>query len=111
MSKRKVLLNYDSAIALLGFSFIMGFYIFLFHYELSDYVTSFIVGAVIVPFKYIGNKTSIICIIYTTLTSFIFVFVTYVEYLRFINLLLCWDVKTNPDLSIVANLSHFITGI
>ena len=111
MSKRKVLLNYGSAIALLGVSFIMVFYIFLFHYELSDYVTSFIVGAVIVPFKYIGNKTSIICIIYATLTSFIFVFVTYVEYLRFINLLLCWDVETNPDLSIVANLSHFITGI
>ena len=97
MSKRKVLLNHDSAIALLGVSFIICFYVFLFHYELSNYVTSSIVGAIIAPFKYVGNKISIIYTIYTTLISLILLFVTYIEYLRFINLLLSGDVETIPE--------------
>ena len=71
-------------------------HIFLFLFELSNYVTSFVVGAIVVPFKYIGNKTSMIFTRYTTLIFFILSLVTYTEYLRFINLLLCGDIETNP---------------
>ena len=69
---------------------------FLFLFELSNYVTSFVVGAIVVPFKYTGNETSMIFTGYATLVSFILFFVTYTEYLRFKNLLLCADIETNP---------------
>ena len=95
MSKRKLLLNHDSATMLLGVSFIMCMHIFLFLFELSNYVTSFVVGAIVVPFKYIGNKTSMIFTRYTTLIFFILSFVTYTEPLHFKNLL-CGDIETNP---------------
>ena len=61
MSKRTLLLNHDSATVLLGVSFWIYMHIFLFLFELCNYVTSFVVGAIVVPFKYIGNKTSMIC--------------------------------------------------
>ena len=96
MSKRKLLLSHDSAIVLFGVSFIMCMHIFLFIFELSNYVASFVVGTIAVPFKYIGNKTSMIFTRYTTLVLFIVSLVTYTEYLRFINLLLCGDIETNP---------------
>ena len=70
-------------------------HIFLFLFELSNYVTSFVVRAIAVPFKYIGNKTSMIFTRYTTLIFFILSPVTCTEYLRFINLL-CGDIETNP---------------
>ena len=96
MSKRKLLLNHDSAKASLSVSFIMCLHIF-FLFELSNYLT-LVAGAIIVPFKYIGNETSIICTRYTTLIFFILLFVTYIEYLHFINLLLCGDIETNPGI-------------
>ena len=71
MSKRKHLLNHDSATVLFGVGFIMCMYIFLFLLELSNYVTSFVLGAIAVPFKYIGNKASMIFTRYTTLIFFI----------------------------------------
>ena len=42
----------------------------LFLFELNNYVTSFVVGAIVVPFKYIGNKTSMLFTRYTTLIFF-----------------------------------------
>ena len=109
MPKRKLVLNHDSATVLLGVRFIMCIQIFLFLLELSNYVTSVFVGAIAVPFKYIGNKTSTICTRYATLIFFILFFVTYAEYLGFKNLVAV--LKVILDLSIRANLSHFITGI
>ena len=109
ISKRKLLLNHDSATVLLRVSFIMCMHIFLFLLELSNYVTSLVVGATVFPFKYIGNKTSMIYTRYTTLIFFILSFVTYSEYLRFKNLLVI--LKLLLDLSVGANLSHFITGV
>ena len=109
ISKRKLLLNHDSATVLLRVSFIMCMHIFLFLLELSNYVTSLVVGATVFPFKYIGNKTSMIYTRYTTLIFFILSFVTYSEYLRFENLLVI--LKLLLDLSVGANLSHFITGV
>ena len=96
MSKRKLLLKHGSATTLISVSFIMCMHIFFFIFELSNYVTSFVVGANVVPFKYIGNKTSMIFTRYTTLIFFILFFVTYIEYLSFKNFLLCGDIKTNP---------------
>ena len=66
-----------------------------FLFELSNYVTSFVVAAIALPFKYIDNKTSIIFTRYTTLIFFILSLVTYTEYLRFINLLLCGNIENN----------------
>ena len=109
MSKRKLLLNHDSATVLRRVSFIMCMHIFLFLLELSNYVTSLVVGATVFPFKYIGNKTSMIYTRYTTLIFFILSFATYSEYLRFKNLLVI--LKLLLDLSVGANLSHFITGV
>ena len=61
MSKRKLLYSmfYSlySITALLDVSFIICLHIFLFLLELSNYVTSIVVGAIAVPFKYVGNKT------------------------------------------------------
>ena len=94
--KENFFLNHDSATALLSVSFIMCFHIFLFLYELSSCVISFVVGAILVPFKYIGNETWKNCIRYTTLTFFILFFVTYIKHLRFINLFLCGDIEINP---------------
>ena len=74
----------------------MCMHIFLFLLELRSYVTSFIVGAIVVPFKYIGNKTFMIFTRCTTLIFFTLSLVTYTEYLRFIKLLLCGDVEINP---------------
>ena len=96
MLKRKHFLNHDSATVLFGVGFIMCMHTFLFFLELSNYVTSFVVGAIAVPFKYTGNKTSMIFTRYTTLIFFILSLVTYTEYFRFINLFLCSDIKTNP---------------
>ena len=76
MSNRKLLLNHDSGTVSIGVSFIMCMHIFLFLSELSNYVTSFVVGAIVVPFKYIGNKTSIIFTSYKPLIFFILSFVT-----------------------------------
>ena len=70
-------------------------HIFIFLLELSNQFTSFVVEAIAVPFKYIGNKTFIIFTRHTTLIFFILPFVTYTEYLRFINLLLCCGIETN----------------
>ena len=109
MSKRKLLLNHDSATVLLRVSFIMYMHIFLFLLELSNYVTSLVVGAIVFPFKYIGKKTSMIFTRYTTLIFCILSFVTYSGYLRFKNLLVI--LKLLLDLSVGANLSHFITGV
>ena len=80
MSKRKLLLNHDSATVLLGASFIMCIHIYFFLFELSNYVTSFVVGAIVVPFRYVGSKTSMIVAKYTTLVFFNFSFFTYTEY-------------------------------
>ena len=96
MSKRKLLLNHDSATVLCGFSFIVCMHLFLFLFDLSNHVTSFVVGAIVVPFKYIGSKTFMVFTRYTTLIFFILPFVTYTEYLRFISLLLCGDIESNP---------------
>ena len=74
----------------------MYVHIFLFLFELSNYVTSFVVGAIAVPFKDIGNKTSMIFTRYRTLIFFILSLVTHTEYLRFTNRLLCGDIETNP---------------
>ena len=76
MSKRKLLLNYDSGTVSIGVSFIMCMHIFLFLSELSNYVTFFVVGAIVVPFKYIGNKASIVFTRYKPLIFFILSFVT-----------------------------------
>ena len=95
MSKRKHLLNHDPATVLFGVGFIMWLHIFIFLLELSNQFTSFVVEAIAVPFKYIGNKTFIIFTRHTTLIFFILPFVTYTEYLRFINLLLCCGIETN----------------
>ena len=110
-SKRKHLLNHDSATVLFSVSFIMCMHIILFLFELSNYVTSFVVGVIAVPFKYIGNKTSMIFTRYTTLIFFILSLVTYTKYLRFINLLLGGGIETNPGPFNRCKLSHFITGI
>ena len=96
MSERKRLLNNDSATVLFGVNFIMGMHIFLFLFELSSYVTSFVVGIIAVSFRYICNKTSMIFTRDKTLIVFILSIVTYTEYLHFINLLLCGDIETNP---------------
>ena len=89
MPKRKLLLIYDSLIALLGVSLIMCL---LYFFELSICVTSFVAEAIVAPFKYVGNKAAKICTRYTTLIFFILLFVTFIEYLPFINLLLCGDI-------------------
>ena len=68
-------------------------YIFL--SELCNYVLSFVVG-IIVPFKYIDNKTSMICTRDRTRIFFILFFVTYIEYLRFINFP-CGNIETNSE--------------
>ena len=96
-SKRKLLLNRDSATVSIGVSFIMCMHIFLFLSELSNYVISFVVGATVVLFKYIGNKTSMIFTRYKPPIFFILSFVTYTEYLRFRNHLY-GDIETNPGL-------------
>ena len=96
MSKRKLLLNYDPPTLLLGVSFIMCVHIFLFPFELSNYVTSFAVGSIVVSFKYIANKTSIILFGYAILIFFILSFLTYAKYLRLKNLLFCDDIETIP---------------
>ena len=95
MSKRKLLLNYDPPTLLLGVSFIMCVHIFLFPFELNNYVTSFAVESIVVPFKYIANKTSIILFRYAILIFFILSFLTYAKYLRLKNFL-CDDIETNP---------------
>ena len=101
MSKRKNLLNHDSPTVLFGVGFIICIHIFLFllfllsFFLLSNYVASFVVEAIAVRFKCIGNKTSMIFTRYTTLIFFILPLVTYTEYLRFINFLLCGDIETN----------------
>ena len=94
MSKRKLLLNYDSATALLDVSLIMCLRMF-FIFELNNYVTSFVVGAIVAPFNYIGNKTSKNAQDMQLLFFSFCFFVTYIEYLRFINLLFCGDIETN----------------
>ena len=71
-----------------------------FLFELSNYVTSFVVGAIAVPFKYIGIKNSMLFTRYTTLIFLILSRVTcteYLKYLRFINILLCDDIETNSE--------------
>ena len=74
--KESFLLNHDSGTVSIGVSFIMYMHIFLFLSELSNYVTSFVVGAIAVPFKYIGNKTSIVFTRYKPLIFYILPFVT-----------------------------------
>ena len=96
MLKRKHLLNHDSATVLFGVSFIIYMHVFLFLFELSNYVTIFVARTISVPFRCIGNKTSKIFTRYTTLIFFILSLVTYTEYLSFINLHLCRDIETNP---------------
>ena len=77
-SKRKLFWNHDSAKALLGFSFIMCVHIFLFLFELNNYVTSFVVEAIVFPFKYIADKPSMIFTRYTTPIFFPFVFLSHI---------------------------------
>ena len=69
--KRKHLLNHDSAKVFFGVSLIMCMHIFLFLFELNNYVTSFVVETIVVPFKYIDNKTSMIFTRCTTLKKLI----------------------------------------
>lgn len=74
-SKRKLFWKkLFSAKALLGFNFILCVHIFLFLFELNNYVTSFVVEAIVFPFKYIADKTSMIFIRYTTPIFFLLFF-------------------------------------
>ena len=115
MPKSKLLLDHDSATVLLGVSFIMCMNIFLFLFELSNYVTPFVAGTTIVSLKYIGNKTTMIFTRYTTLFFHIpfFIFFCYIYQMptfqkpSFSVMIL----KLILDLSIDANLSCFISGI
>ena len=50
-AKRKLLLNHEYATVLLGVIFMTCVYIFLFLFELSNYVTFLVVGAIVAPFK------------------------------------------------------------
>ena len=95
ISKWKLLLNHYTATAFLGVSFIMYFHMFLFLFKVSNVRWSFVAGANVAPFKYIGNTTSKICTRYTTLIFFISFLVTYIEYLYFIKFL-CADNEINP---------------
>ena len=112
MPKRKLLLNHDSAAVLVGVSFIMCMHILLFLFELSSYVTSFVVGAIVVSFKYIGNKkprrfSQDIQLLFVSFCLLSHILNTYVSKTFFSVVIL----KLILDPSIGANLSYFITGI
>ena len=79
MSKRKPLLNHDPAAALPDGVFIMYLHMLLFLFELSNFVTSFVVGAIAVPLNYIGNVTLKICSRYKTLVFFFCFVITDLE--------------------------------
>ena len=72
-------------------------YIFLFLFEFSNYVISFVVWTIAVPFNHTGSKISMIFTRHTTLIFVILFFVTYTKYLRFKNLLFRGDIGTNFD--------------
>ena len=67
---------------------------FLFLTEFNNYVKSFVVGSIVVLFKYIFNKTLKICKRQTTLIFFVLFFVTYFRH----KLALCGDAETDLGL-------------
>ena len=107
-SKRKPLFNHDSATYLLDIIFIMCLHRFQFLFELSIFVSCFVVGTIDASFKYVANTNLLkICNSFFFLCSLPHILNMYTS-LSFFSAVIS---KLLLDHSIGATPFHSITGI